>query len=207
MGEISSTDKFGRAIIDTVREYNLQKVLEIGSWDGTGSTQCFIEGMKGLKKPELTCLEIKEDRYNQLIENTRQYPWVKCVNQTTISLKALIDNDFETLWSGPYNHIQSERSLVENWYNEDINSITNCTSGFLETDDTFYDGILIDGSEFFGYSEFLLVKDRCRVLFLDDYYSAFKTRRAAEELSNDINWKCIAGDKHTRNGFAVFLRQ
>ena len=24
----------------------LKTVLEIGSWDGTGSTQCFIEGMK-----------------------------------------------------------------------------------------------------------------------------------------------------------------
>lgn len=207
MGEINSTDKFGRAIINTVREYNLQKVLEIGSWDGTGSTQCFIEGMKELENPDLTCIEVKEDRYKQLVENTQQYSWVKCINQTTISLKALVDNDFETLWTGPYNHIQSEKTLAESWYKEDIDSITQCPAGFLETDSTFYDGILIDGSEFFGYSEFLLVKDRCNVLFLDDYFSAFKTRRAVEELSKDLNWKCIAGDKHTRNGFAIFLRQ
>lgn len=207
MGEINSIDKFGRIIIDIVKKYNLQKVLEIGSWDGTGSTQCFIQGMKGLKNPDLTCIEIKEERYKQLVENTQQYPWVKCINQTTISLKALIDNDFEELWSSPYNHIQSEKALAESWYREDIDSITQSTTGFLEIDDTFYDGVLIDGSEFFGYSEFLLVKDRCNVLFLDDYYSAFKTRRAAEELNKDSNWKCIAGDRYTRNGFAVFLRQ
>ena len=207
MGEINSTDKFGRAIIDIVGEYNLQRVLEIGSWDGTGSTQCFIQGMKDLENPDLTCIEVKQDRYKQLVENTKLYPWVKCINQTTISLKALIDNDFEALWSSPYNHIQSEKTLAESWYKEDVDSIAQCPAGFLETDNTFYDGILIDGSEFFGYSEFLLVRDRCNVLFLDDYYSAFKTRRAVEELNKDSKWKCIAGDKHTRNGFAVFLRQ
>ena len=207
MGEINESDRFGSAIISTVEKYNLQKILEIGSWDGTGSTQCFIKGMVRLKKPSLTCIEVKSDRYKQLVENTKKYPWIKCVNQTTISLKALIDNDFEVLWNGPYNHIKSDKHTVNNWYNQDINEISKYDSGFLETDKTYYDGIMIDGSEFFGYSEYLLVKNRCKVLFLDDYYSAFKTRRIAEELYKDNNWICIDGDKYTRNGFAIFVKK
>jgi len=207
MGEINSTDRFGNTIIDVVQKYNLRKVLEIGSWDGTGSTQCFIQGMSGLRDPNLTCIEVITDRYNQLVKNTKPYPWVKCVNQTTISLKSLIDNDFETLWNGPYNHIKSEKHTVNDWFKQDIEEITKYDHGFLETDKEIYDGILIDGGEFFGYSEFLLVKDRCRVLFLDDYYNAFKTRRVVEELSKDNNWMCIAGDRYTRNGFAVFVKK
>ncbi|CAB5226431.1 hypothetical protein UFOVP760_207 [uncultured Caudovirales phage] len=207
MGEINENDRFGSTIVSTVKKYNLQKVLEIGSWDGTGSTQCFIKGMMELEEPSLTCIEVKNDRYKQLVENTKKYPWVKCVNQTTISLKTLIDNDFEALWDGPYNHIKSDKQTVNDWYNQDIGEISKYDTGFLETDNAYYDGILIDGSEFFGYSEYLLVKDRCRVLFLDDYYNAFKTRRVVEELSKDERWQCVDGDRYTRNGFAIFVKK
>ena len=58
MGEITKLDKFGQAIISTVKKYNIQTVLEIGSWDGTGSTQCFIEGMEDLDNKRLICLEV-----------------------------------------------------------------------------------------------------------------------------------------------------
>jgi len=206
MGEITKNDYFGKTIIETVKEYNLKNILEIGSWDGTGSTQCFIEGMQSLKDPQLTCIEVKKDRYDDLVRNVSPYPWVKCYNESTISLKSFVHSSFEEVWNSRYNHIQSEREVVQTWYNEDVESIKDVSAGFLEKDDKFYDGILIDGSEFFGYSEFLLVKDRCNVLFLDDYYSAFKTRQVAEELNKDENWLAIAGNRHTRNGFAVFKR-
>ena len=68
-----------------------------------------------------------------------------------------------------------------------------------------YDGVLIDGSEFTGYSEYMLLKNRARVLFLDDYYNSYKTNQIARELLN-IGWEVIAGDRYTRNGFAVFKR-
>lgn len=207
MGEINAYDKFGSAIIQIVKQYNIQKVLEIGSWDGTGSTQCFIEGMKNFKDPQLTCIEIQKDRYLQLVKNTQHYPWIKCVNQSTISLKSLVNKDFESIWSSPFNHIKSDKNTVKNWFDSDINEISKYEVGFLEEDQSYYDGILIDGGEFFGYSEFLLVKDRCKVLFLDDYYSAFKTRQAVTELNADKNWQCIAGDMNTRNGFAVFIKK
>ena len=207
MGEITRHDHFGKAIIDTVRKYKLNRILEIGSWDGTGSTQCFIEGMQGLDNPELTCLEVKTERYDSLVQNMSQYSWVKCFNESTISLKSLVHKSFDDVWNSPYNHIQSEENIVEGWYNEDVESIKDVEYGFLEADTKFYDGILIDGSEFFGYSEYLLVKDRCNVLFIDDYYSAFKTRQVAEELNQDPAWEAIAGDKYTRNGFAVFKRK
>lgn len=207
MGEINTTDTFGKIIIDTIKQYNLTNNLEIGSWDGTGSTQCFIEGMKDLSNPQLTCLEVRADRFQQLVNNTQKWPWVKCVNNSTISFKSFIYKNFDEIWNSPYNKIQNTRDIVESWYRQDIDAISNVTDGFLETDHTFYDGVLIDGGEFFGYSEFLLIKDRCNVLFLDDYYGAFKTRQVAEELSADSDWEAIAGEKFLRNGFAVFKRK
>jgi hypothetical protein len=207
MGEINENDEFGKVIIDVVTRYNLQKVLEIGSWDGTGSTQCFIKGMSVLTSPDLTCVEVKRDRYEKLVKNTQAYSWVKCVNQTTISLKALIDKDFESLWNSNYCCINSDKSTVREWFDHDIEEITKYNHGFLETDQRFYDGVLIDGGEFFGYSEYKLVKDRTNVLFLDDYYSAFKNNQSARELTKDPEWEVVAGNRYCRNGYAVFKRR
>ncbi len=206
MGEINTTDQFGQSIINITKKYQLYNILEIGSWDGTGSTQCFIEGLKSFDTKKLTCLEINSERFNQLVKNVKHLDWVKCINESSISLKVMQHKTFDELWASPYNYIQTTKNIVEQWYNLDIQTISETQSGFLETDTTFYDGVLIDGGEFTGYSEFLLVKDRCNVLFLDDYYNAFKTRQVAEELNNTPEWECIAGNKYLRGGFAVFKR-
>jgi hypothetical protein len=67
--------------------------------------------------------------------------------------------------------------------------------------------VLIDGGEFFGYNEFVLLKDRTNVFFLDDYYYGYKTNQTARELLQDEDWEVIAGNKNLRNGYAIFKRK
>lgn len=209
MGEINITDEFGQAIIRTVKHYNLQTILEIGSWDGTGSTQCFIEGMKNFKTPRLYCIEIEPDRYELLKTNTEQYSWITCINQSTLSLQTCLNKDFEAIWNSPYNKIRdnAKKSDVIKWFEHDMKNLQKTKKGYLDDDDTVYDGVLIDGSEFFGYSEYNLVKDRTNVLFLDDYFNAFKTNQVARELNESSDWEVIAGNRYTRNGYAIFKRK
>lgn len=208
MGEINTHDEFGQTIINVVRENNLQTILEIGSWDGTGSTQCFIEALKDVEDPKLFCIELRKDRFEQLKTNTQQYPWVTCINASTISKNTLIHNNFDEIWNSPFNKIKgSNKETVKTWYDDDMKYITDKDDGFLDKDSNFYDGVLIDGGEFSGYSEYKLVKDRTNVLFLDDYYNAFKTNQVARELLKDPEWGVIAGNKHWRNGYAVFRRK
>lgn len=208
MGEINTFDEFGQTIIRVVQENKLQTILEIGSWDGTGSTQCFIEALKALEDPKLHCLELRQDRFEQLKANTQQYPWVTCINTSTISKNSFIHKDFEEIWTSPYNKIENkDKTVVKGWYEDDMKHVLSVETGYLDNNDTFYDGVLIDGGEFSGYSEFLLVKDKTNVLFLDDYYNAFKTHQAAKELSKDPEWEVIAGNRYWRNGYAVFRRK
>ena len=212
MGEINNYDAFGSAIINTIKRYNLKNNLEIGSWDGTGSTQCFIEGMKDFDTKSLTCLELRTDRYQHLVNNTSQYNWVKCYNMTTVSYESLIYKNFEDVWSSPYNGIPDnepgKKDLVNKWFVDDTGDIKKFGKGFLETyPDEKYDGVLIDGGEFSGYTEFLMLKDRTNVFFLDDYYNAFKTRQVAAELEKDNEWEPIIAEKNTRNGFAVIKKK
>jgi len=213
MGEINIHDEFGSQIIKTVEKYNLNTILEIGSWDGTGSTSCFIHALEkftGAKK--LTCLEVNKDRYNQLVDNTKQYDWVECHNNTSISYDQLIEKDFNNIWHSEYNGIlinpfPPTKAKAEGWFNEDVENLKKFPTSFLVKDNSFYSGVLIDGGEFFGYSEYKILKDRTNVLFLDDYFYANKTNRAARELLQDKEWVAIAGNRNVRNGYAIFKRK
>lgn len=208
MGEINKWDESGQTIINVVRNNNLQTILEIGSWDGTGSTQCFIEALKNVKEPKLYCIELRNDRFEELKKNTQDYPWITCINASTISKNTFIHKSFDEIWNSPFNKIENKnKTVVQSWYDDDMKCISNFETGYLDHDNNFYDGVLIDGGEFFGYSEYKLVKDRTNVLFLDDYYNAFKTNQVARELLNDPEWEVIAGNRYWRNGYAVFRRK
>jgi len=213
MGEINIHDEFGSQIIKTVEKYNLNTILEIGSWDGTGSTSCFIHALEkftGAKK--LTCLEVNKDRYNQLVDNTKQYDWVECHNNTSISYDQLIEKDFNNIWHSEYNGIlislqPATKIQAEGWFNEDVENLKKFNQAFLVDNTSFYDGVLIDGGEFFGYSEYKILKDRTNVLFLDDYFYAYKTNQAARELLQDEEWITISSNRNVRNGYTIFIRK
>ena len=208
MGEINLLDEFGSSIVAIIKKYKINKVLEIGSWDGTGSTNCFIEALKTIPDSSLSCLEVREDRYRQLVENTEKYNFVKCYNESSISQKSFLHKDFNKIWTSKYNKIRElSRNKVESWYNADMEYLSKVNIGFLEKSNECYDGVLIDGGEFYGYSEYTLLKDRCKAFFLDDCVYGFKNRQVGEELDASKEWKLVAGSKDTRNGFAIFVKQ
>lgn len=213
MGEITKQDPFGAAIIDTVLKYKINTVLEIGSWDGSGSTTCFFEAMKQLDNPKsLTCLEVEPSRYETLKEVTANQSWIKCFNNSSITYDELVYKDFEQIWNSPFNGIPNDfdgkKDLVHSWFIQDIANLKRFDKGFLsEHKDEFYQGALIDGGEFNGYSEYLLLKDRVNFFFLDDYYRAFKTRQVALELEQSGDWDVLMAEKNLRNGFCILKRK
>lgn len=205
MGEINKNSKFGKFIISAVREYNLQRVLEIGSWDGTGSTQCFIEGQQTLESPQLDCIEVVLVRYKELVENTKKWPWIKCHNITSISERFLLHKDFEEIWNSEFCNITASKDIAKSWFDHDIKELAKWEEGYLDNDKKFYDAVFIDGGEFFGYSEYQLIKDRTNFIIIDDCHRAFKTNQVFAELSVDSNW-VIVENSNERNGFAAFRR-
>lgn len=67
--------------------------------------------------------------------------------------------------------------------------------------------IFIDGSEFTGYSEFMLVRDKARVILIDDVHHAFKCFQIYDELIKSSQWICLTDAPGWRNGFAVFEKK
>lgn len=205
--EILAADRFGRAIIQTIREHAYESVLEIGSMDGLGSTQVLIEALRHAGDPRLVCLEIDRERFRHLSWVVRNMPWVTALRQPSISLASMTPRDFDRdVWQSPYNHLKYERDLVETWWLETMDQMATGEPGYLETSDATFDVILIDGSEFTGYDDYRLAKHRCRCLMLDDVHHAYKCARAHAELASDPSWRLHWQSPHVRNGAAIWVR-
>jgi hypothetical protein len=208
--EIHLNEPFGYEIFQTVIKYNLLDNLEIGSWDGEGSTSCFVSAMDHLSGAKsLQCIEIIEEKYRVLVDRYKNKDFVKCFLGSSISLSSLIDNNFGTIWNSQFNKIPQNlysRDLVKSWFDRDVVTIGKSPSFIESYSDKVYDSVLIDGGEFTGYSEFVLLKDRTRVFFLDDVHHAFKCNQAYHILLQDSSWSLICDRPDVRNGFAIFIK-
>ena len=217
MAEITLDDPLGVMIRDTVRILGLKNNLEIGAWDGSGSTQCFIQGMEDFEEKSLKSIEIVEERFLELKEKVKEYDWIECIHNSSIRSDVL--PPYEYIWDSvhfkfpiekmSYEEKQAEKAVIKIWYDRDIKLMSNF-DGYLHTDKDYYDSVLIDGGEFCGYEEFLLLKDRTDVFFLDDCHRAYKTSKVFYVLKNDKNWgclmNCVPPYPRARNGSAVFIR-
>ncbi len=78
---------------------------------------------------------------------------------------------------------------------------------FLDRTDipSIFDVILLDGGEFTTYHEFQILKNKCKVLMLDDT-QADKCKYIVQELLSDPSWKIVKHEKY-RNGYVIAERQ
>ena len=66
-----------------------------------------------------------------------------------------------------------------------------------------FDVLLLDGGEFTTYFEFQLLKNRCKLLLLDDINVAKCTLIVKEIQENPEKWEIIQKNTHTRNGYLI----
>jgi hypothetical protein len=205
---ITLDDAFGRAIADTVRAYPIRSVIEIGSWDGTGSTTVLMQALDNVAGggQSLTCVEVNPERHAALAALTASRPWVRTVCSQSVSRETMAYQEFEQMWRSPYNRLRYEKDVVRQWW--DVGPAQATGPGFLETLTTEkWDAALIDGCEFCGIDDFRLLRDRVRVMMLDDVFHAFKCSEAHDLLCRDPAWACIWSSVFVRNGASIWVRK
>lgn len=191
----------------TIRAYGFQSVLELGSFDGDGSTQVLISALKGRRAPRLVCVESQKDRYKNLVDNTRAYPWVQTICQSTIGWNSFTARNFDNdVWNSEFNKLLFPYDQVRSWWDETIATLAGLDAGFLEVLNENFDAVLIDGGEFCGYDEFRLVASRAKCLMLDDVFKAYKNNRVHRELLDSPDWRLVWSDKTVRHGASIFVR-
>lgn len=202
MPEITLNDEFGQAIVATVHACRVQSVIEIGSWDGLGSTTVLMHALQSQPAPRLTCVEPNPVRHAYLQGVVAEKPWVTTVCRRSVARETMTHREFSDVWRSPYNRLRFDEDTVRQWWNEQRTG-----PGYLETlTDERWDAALIDGCEFCGIDDFRLLRSRVRVLMLDDVFHAFKCAEAHEQLRRDPKWSCIWSSAFIRNGASIWVR-
>jgi predicted O-methyltransferase YrrM len=195
-GQINLDSDVGKLIYNIASDTNFKAYLEIGTWNGLGSTRCFVEGLKKRSNTSpfvFYSLECNKDKANFASNLYKNISNIHILNESLVNQEDI--KDAKSVFP----------DIIDKWHVVDVENIKNCNQ-FLERKDIpqLFDVILLDGGEYTTYFEFLKIKDKCRVLMMDDV-NTDKCKKIVEILNNDNTWRLVYFD-HQRNGFAVFER-
>jgi hypothetical protein len=196
LGQINMNTPFGIELSNIARDETNKVFLEVGTWNGLGSTACIYNGLKERTDDwafySLETNKEKIDFAKKHYENSR----ISFHNETLLKTIPTYYDIVKELGN----------DVVQKWYDIDVENLKNCKYFFEDKQIEHFDMVLLDGGEYHTYFEFLEIKDRTKIICLDDV-NAVKCKRIYNELSTSPDWKLYKEDMHERNGWAIFNRK
>ena len=180
-----------------------ETVVEIGTWNGCGSTRCVIAGMEAnlLSDKRFISIELVKEMYDQAITNVPENGYTKLLNGTIIEPKDLD-------WFDVEEHLASckdvERQHFELYYEKEVEAIQNATN-LLDQLPEQIDLLILDGGEYSTYPEWQILKSRTSIVALDDTH-LLKTKKIQQEITNDSEW-CMFWKSDSRNGCSIWRKK
>jgi hypothetical protein len=166
--------------------------VEIGTWKGMGSTLCILESM--LSDSEFTTLESNKTFYDIAMFNLKQYE-----GKFRMIYGSIVSYEEVESFTSNYNL----ESFKQQWLEEDLYNLSQCPNVINEIPSEI-DFLLLDGGEFSTYNEWIKLKNRTKIVALDDIRE-IKTSLIHHELLNDENYKLLA-ETSEGNGFSIFKK-
>lgn len=163
-GLIRHNTESGKLVEKIILNYSLTRILDIGTWNGLGSTKLFIEILrKNFETYSLISIESDKMFHKQALKNLKKLlnPQIQILLGRLIELDELPKQkniDFEAAGLIPEN--------IE-WLIQDVRRYKKVENIFYKLPDKF-DFILFDGGEFSNYAEFKKLYKRTNYFGLDD---------------------------------------
>lgn len=189
-------DAFANEITKYASNLDYKTFLEIGTWNGLGSTKAFSDGFIN-RNDDYVCysLECNKDKCMQAAELYKDNDKIHVLN--------------EVIWNEePSNFYEIFPQCLTNarykhWNQVDIVNMKSCNL-FLNRPNLpeIFDVVLLDGGEFTTYYEFQILKNRCKILMLDDV-NVDKCKLIVKEIKSDKSWKIVKEETVLRNGYLI----
>ena len=159
LGQIQIHSLAGQTIINTCLREDVNTIVEIGTWNGMGSTRCICEATKNTDKKAIS-IEIDIEKYKEAIQN---------IDSANIKLiYGKITNEYLSLDNLPDIFFTDYPiDIKKTWLYKDINNILTAPD-VIEFLPEKIDFLILDGGEFTSNQEYLLLKSRSKYIFLDD---------------------------------------
>jgi hypothetical protein len=183
-GQVTLSTTFGAALNRIAKQADVHLALEVGTWYGGGSTWCLAQGLRSTmtdsSNPDkwMFTLEMFEPAHTYAASTLARLP-VTCVRAGTVGSEGYLK---------PEEIPQEEKTEHYNlYYNRDV-ELAKTAPAVLKTLCRLYtfDFVLLDGNEYTGYSEFMIVKDICQPKYIALHDAGtLKTRKVQQYLDNE----------------------
>jgi hypothetical protein len=199
IGQVDLDSYLGKFLNSFAKNEKYTTFLEIGTWNGLGSTKCIVDGLLTRKTPftfySLECNSEKVKMAQKLYADISGVHILDEVllserpaNMTLIFPELLTNTEF-----AEWNKIDFENMREKPLF---LNR--------LGLPDVF-DVVLLDGGEFTTWYEYNLIKDRCKILLLDDTRVSKCKKIVSDILDQPHKWKVLLNSKE-RNGTFACMR-
>jgi hypothetical protein len=207
-GQINLGTNLGDHIYRLAQRPDIQTIVEIGTWNGLGSTLCVLEAIKDSSK-EFISIEAYKEMCLTAERNLRQFQKsyggrFKLLNGTIITPEDLKWIDIQRITEEVKQGIAPNEIHVEHfkiWLQRDIETIA-CADNILHLMPKNIDMLILDGGEYSTYPEWLKLKDRTRIFVLDDT-RLLKCKRIRQEMLDSNKYKVIVDNISERNGYTI----
>jgi hypothetical protein len=198
IGQITKNTDRGKSIIKIIKEKKPSTIVEIGTWKGGGTTTCILETID--KKTNFISIESKKEFFDEAKNNLLEYSNnFELLHGRIIEPKDAL-RFFNSLILDENPEVTPDQHLT--WFLEDLKSFESCPN-VLDTLPKEIDMLILDGGEYSTKCEWEVLKERVKIVVLDDI-NMVKTKEIYQELKNNINYSCLNLINHEGNGFAIF---
>jgi hypothetical protein len=202
-GQINMNGNMGTQIYNICAMPNIKNIVEVGTWNGQGTTVCVMNAIIKKDNSMLYSIEAKPLKYNEAVSfwnKNNTLNKLKLLNGTLhrqISSKNEIMKFYNTTHI-PYEkeHYIPEKKVIEE-------SPLVDTSIFKDID-----VIILDGGAYVSYGDFdVLKKFNPEYIILDDTgHGHFKMFRIRNELLKSTDYKIYLENLNDRNGWTIFKK-
>ncbi len=206
-GQINRGSLAGETLFNLATTPKNKVFVEIGSWNGQGSTKCIMDGLiKRMDESYLISIEASK-KFFDLADGFWKAHLFSYSSIVKDKLRLSHGRVIEPTDMLPIEEIMKSNFAIEDykkWYADDVENMNGAPNLFDTIPDKI-DVLVLDGGEFSTYPEYLLLRDRARIIVCDDS-SVYKCFQIREELLNDTSFVTLIDEPNQRNGFCVFER-
>lgn len=201
-GQINIGTELGNIIYDICKRDDVISIVDIGTWNGLGSTRCIYQSIIDNNKKNyiVKSIEANTEFYKIAKNNIPKLENFTLINGRIIESKDIIDIDK----CSDHFFIEYDRNIQKRWLEEDIRNYNNINNVLSEIPEKI-DLLILDGGEFSSLAEFNILKDRSRFIILDDT-RCIKNYETSNFIRNNKDLYNIMIDSNDRNGFLVAER-
>ena len=198
IGQINRDTTLGELIFNLTKRHDVKNIVEVGTWNGMGSTKCILDGLTNEKY--FWSVELYPEMFEIAQTNLKEI----VTSNVTLLNGSIIEYD-EVFW---FDHSKIDLTgdrHAKLWYEKDLRLLKKSIN-VLDKLPTKIDLLILDGGEYTTYPEFIKLKDRTKIIVIDDT-NILKSKRIRLELMSNNDFVMIDDNQNERNGYSIFERK